>query len=78
MGSIHVVPELTITVICAVQISHGEFPEMETPKMSITVSVESPWGTSSGDSIYLPWGTHMTFNNAKGEWIVEWLWQLSY
>ena len=44
MGSIHVVPELTITVICAVQISHGEFPEMETPKMSITVSVESPMG----------------------------------
>ena len=44
MGSIHVVPELTITVICAVQISHGEFPEMETPKMRITVSVESPMG----------------------------------
>ena len=36
------------------------------------------WGTSSGDSIYLPWGTHMTFKNAKGEWIVEWVWQLSY
>ena len=44
MGSIHVVPELTITVIYAVQISHGEFPKMETPKMSITVSVESPMG----------------------------------
>ena len=75
MGYRMVVPELVVTIICAVQIFHGELPEMNSEDEHYCNDRISHWEPSFEDSMLIFHGELIAFSNADTEWIVECVWQ---
>ena len=70
-----VVPELVVTIICAVQTFHGELPEMNYENEHYCNYQISQGEPSSKDSMLIFHRELIGFNNANSEWIVECMWQ---
>ena len=77
MGYRIVVLELAVTIICAVQIFHGELPQMNSEDEHYCNFRISHGEPSSEYSMLIFYG-ELAFNNANAEWIVECVWQPGY